>query len=146
MVPNRYHAFLAVVLAILLGSARGDLVQSPVVSAGGDVAPTASITILGEFGIGTSGGGGTTLSAGAVACWAASLLAVADLDGDDDVDAADLSLLEACASGPAISHSGTEVCRQADFDADSDIDQSDFAVFQRCFGGENVPADPNCGN
>ncbi len=67
-----------------------------------------------------------------------------DLDHDGDVDPGDFQLFEACASGPAVPHSGTPTCLTADFDHDNDVDQSDFAVFQRCFSGENNPADPNC--
>ncbi|MBN2129687.1 MAG: VCBS repeat-containing protein [Sedimentisphaerales bacterium] len=67
-----------------------------------------------------------------------------DFDQDCDVDADDLAIFEACASGPAIPHNGTETCQQADFDSDADVDQADFAIFQRCLSGPDVPADPKC--
>lgn len=67
-----------------------------------------------------------------------------DLDGDGDVDQADLSLFESCASGPGVLHNGTDPCREADFDSDSDVDQSDFAVFQRCYSGSGNSPDPDC--
>lgn len=69
-----------------------------------------------------------------------------DLDSDGDVDLDDLLLLEGCASGPAIPHNGSDVCRRADLDGDADVDQSDFGIFQRCYSGTNKPADPNCAN
>ncbi|MBN1174151.1 MAG: PKD domain-containing protein, partial [Micromonosporaceae bacterium] len=68
----------------------------------------------------------------------------ADFDGDGDVDTNDSTVFEGCASGPAITHDGSEVCQQADLDHDNDVDQSDFGLFQRCLTGEDVPADPAC--
>lgn len=68
----------------------------------------------------------------------------ADFDRDGDVDGGDLTLFEACASGPGVPQAAG--CEAKDFDSDADVDQSDFAVFQRCYTGENVPADPNCAN
>jgi hypothetical protein len=69
-----------------------------------------------------------------------------NFDNDCDVDADDLGIFEACASGPGIPHAGSEACQQADSDSDNDVDQSDFGIFQRCYSGENTPADPNCAN
>jgi hypothetical protein len=67
-----------------------------------------------------------------------------DFNLDRDVDAADLAVFVACASGPIIPYAGD--CGKADFDGDNDVDQSDFGIFQRCLSGENNPADPNCAN
>lgn len=72
------------------------------------------------------------------------LAAPADFDRDGDVDADDLMIFEACASGPTVPYTGD--CGKADFDADTDVDQDDFAVFQRCYSGADNPADPNCGD
>ncbi len=65
-----------------------------------------------------------------------------DLDDDDDVDSDDHLILESCASGPGMPHSGTPNCEQADLDGDNDVDQNDFAVFQRCISAK--PWDPAC--
>ena len=65
-----------------------------------------------------------------------------DYDSDCDVDQADYTIFEACASGPSVPHDID--CDDRDFDEDGDIDQEDFAVFQRCISGENVPAAPTC--
>lgn len=67
-----------------------------------------------------------------------------DGDGDGDVDHDDLLRFEACASGPAVPHSGTPTCQAVDFDSDGDVDQDDFAVLQRCWSGANRRADPRC--
>ncbi len=67
-----------------------------------------------------------------------------DFDCDGDVDPADLELFAQCASGPAVPHDGSDVCRRADFDDDHDVDQSDFGGLQRCLSGQNNPADPDC--
>jgi hypothetical protein len=66
----------------------------------------------------------------------------ADYDGDCDVDQADYTIFEACASGPGYAYAGD--CDDRDFDSDTAVDQSDFAVFQRCLSGPDVPADPSC--
>lgn len=68
-----------------------------------------------------------------------------DLDCDSDVDQADVGLFAQCASGPAVPHDGSDVCRRADLDDDRDVDQSDFGGLQRCLSGRNNPADPGCG-
>lgn len=69
-----------------------------------------------------------------------------DLDCDSDVDEADVELFAQCASGPAVPHDGSDICRRADLDDDQDVDQSDFGGLQRCLSGRNNPADPGCGN
>lgn len=67
----------------------------------------------------------------------------ADFDCDGDVDAADLDLLNGCASGPAIPYDPGNLpstCPvsadhqgfiRPDLDRDGDVDQSDFGLFQR---------------
>ena len=65
-----------------------------------------------------------------------------DYDGDCDVDQADYTVFEACASGPEVPYVGD--CDDRDFDGDADVDQEDFAVFQRCISGEGNAADPAC--
>jgi len=67
----------------------------------------------------------------------------ADFDCDGDVDADDLTHLESCTTGPAITQF-TAACLNADLDDDNDIDMSDFAIFQLCLSGSGVPADPSC--
>jgi hypothetical protein len=66
-----------------------------------------------------------------------------DMDCDDDVDDADVSLFLACMTGP---NAGAPVgdCASVDFDHDNDVDQSDFGVFQRCMSGPGVAANPAC--
>ncbi len=66
----------------------------------------------------------------------------ADFDRDCDVDADDLLILQACASGPMIPHPAG--CTAKDLDQDGDVDQSDFGLFQRCYSGTGKPADPDC--
>ncbi len=68
----------------------------------------------------------------------------ADFDRDGDVDPADFTAFQNCASGPGVSSLGGEACRPADFDKDHDVDQDDFAVFQRCFSGQDIPANSIC--
>ena len=65
-----------------------------------------------------------------------------DYDNDCDVDQADYTIFEACASGPGVPHDLD--CEDRDYDGDLDVDQEDFAVFQRCISGEGNPADPTC--
>lgn len=67
-----------------------------------------------------------------------------DLDRDGDVDGDDISDFVSCSSGPAIPHSGTDVCQRADIDNDNDADSDDFGLQQRCISGQDNPGDPNC--
>lgn len=67
-----------------------------------------------------------------------------DFDGDGDVDLDDFGSFQSCASGPALPHDGSPLCRKVDIDNDNDVDQSDFAIFQRCLSGPDMPADPGC--
>jgi hypothetical protein len=66
----------------------------------------------------------------------------ADFDADGDVDAADLELFEACASGPGIPC--VAGCSKADLDLDGDADQMDFSLIERCLSGSDVTASPTC--
>ena len=65
-----------------------------------------------------------------------------DYDGDCDVDQADYTVFEACASGPDVPYAAD--CGYADLDSNGDVDQDDFAVFQQCMSGEGNWADPAC--
>ena len=69
---------------------------------------------------------------------------IIDLDCDGDVDADDLTVFEACATGPAIPY--LPGCAGKDFDADGDVDSDDFAVIQRRLSGASIRATPNCAN
>lgn len=80
----------------------------------------------------------------------------ADFDYDGDVDLDDLTIFEACSTGPGIPYdsevlpNGCSIVPStigvlpADFDNDKDVDQSDFGVFQRCLSGPGVHPDLNC--
>ena len=65
-----------------------------------------------------------------------------DYDGDCDVDQADYTVFEACASGPDVPYAVD--CGYADLDSNGDVDQGDFAAFQGCMSGEGNWADPAC--
>lgn len=70
---------------------------------------------------------------GKVDTFASDLCCVgADLDNDAHVEAADLDMFEACATGPLVAL-GDPACRLADLDDDGDVDQSDFGLLQECF-------------
>jgi hypothetical protein len=66
-----------------------------------------------------------------------------DLDGDNDVDGADVGLFAHCMTGPRQTDI-PEQCRAADFDRDGDVDQGDFSILQRCLSGEGLSVDPAC--
>jgi hypothetical protein len=68
-----------------------------------------------------------------------------DFNRDGDVDPADLDAFAACALGPGIPQLAPN-CAGAKLDEDDDVDQNDFGILQRCLSGENVAADPSCGN
>ena len=68
--------------------------------------------------------------------------AATDLDADCDVDAADVSMLIACTSGPAMPL--TPGCEPADLDNDVDVDLTDFALMQACISGPNTPPSDEC--
>ncbi len=81
-----------------------------------------------------------------------------DFNHDCDVDAADLTSFERCATGPALPYpanlppgctlsiDGASGFHLADFDQDHDIDQDDLGLFQRCYTAEYGAADPTCEN
>ena len=60
---------------------------------------------------------------------------------DNDVDAADIGVLQACMTGPDLSQADS-ACLRARLDTDEDVDQIDFGIFQLCLSGDNVPGDP----
>jgi hypothetical protein len=60
----------------------------------------------------------------------------ADLDGDEDVDAADYSKLAGYLAGPAALASGLP--RDGDFNEDAAVDLADFALFCRCYTGAGI--------
>jgi len=79
----------------------------------------------------------------------------ADFSRDGYVDAEDLEMFEACATGPMVFYDpaalpgplpgcsltpGGDGRIAADFDRDGDVDQDDFGIFQRCYGTEAGPA------
>ena len=81
-----------------------------------------------------------------------------DFNADDAVDASDLLIFVACATGPGVPYDAANLPSgcifagapvptspiPADYDADGDVDGADFAVLQRCFSGEDNAGDPNC--
>lgn len=69
-------------------------------------------------------------------------LVAADFDQDCDVDADDMALLEACASGPAIALQ--DGCEGRDLDGDYDVDQIDLGMAQPCFSGPGILPSPDC--
>jgi hypothetical protein len=52
-----------------------------------------------------------------------------DLDDDGDVDEEDVTIFNACVSGPSVKITTSE-CAKADLDDDDDADQSDFGLLQ----------------
>ena len=64
---------------------------------------------------------------------------IMDIDGDGDVDQADVTSFTMYARGP-----GIQITNFLDVDGDMDVDQVEFAVLQRCWSGEDVPARPDC--
>ncbi|MBI4581673.1 MAG: hypothetical protein HY718_18400, partial [Planctomycetes bacterium] len=85
-------------------------------------------------------------------------LSPADFNGDCHVDVADLLILAACGSGPALPYdigslpAGCDVAPDGfgaigpDLDGDGDVDHVDFARFQRCISGPDLFAAPACLN
>jgi len=67
-----------------------------------------------------------------------------DMDGDRDVDGADLALMRDCLSGPYVPAETLPPCVNADIDHDNDADLSDFALFQLCLSGSYMPPLPEC--
>ena len=71
-------------------------------------------------------------------------VAFGDTDVDFDVDLTDARLMIECVSGPTTATVSPE-CDHLDGDQDGDIDMRDYARFQRCFSGDDITADPTCG-
>jgi len=71
--------------------------------------------------------------------WSFTTSFMADLDGDTDVDMDDFTILQDCATGPAMPLTDPN-CHNADLDGDDDVDQNDFGIFQKCMGGPNQPS------
>jgi Tol biopolymer transport system component len=69
--------------------------------------------------------------------------AVADRDGDGDVDLTDYAAFLTCYNGPA-QPPGAPGCDPTDFDHDGDVDLSDYGTFLACFNGPGVPPAATC--
>jgi hypothetical protein len=123
---------------------QADVSHCPVVSAGAETdGVTGSVQNLGQVLIGRASNGAISMHAGAIPCYTAcSVLVIADLDRDCDVDTDDFALWVACASRAEVSH-GLD-CDIADFDGDGDVDLDDFATLQRCYSGPGNLPDHNC--
>ena len=65
-----------------------------------------------------------------------------DFDRDGDVDPADYTVFETCASGPDVPYAVD--CGYADLDSNGDVDQDDFGLFQVCMTGANITGSPDC--
>lgn len=86
-----------------------------------------------------------------------TLTPAADIDQDQDVDAADREAFLACVTGPTIPYTAESRppgCTllpdpagyiSADLDGDDDVDQEDLGLFHRCFDGANRPVALDCG-
>lgn len=82
--------------------------------------------------------------------------AAADFDHSGSVDAEDLDVFSACATGPGVPYSPAHLppdCSltpdaqgkiAADFDADGDVDQSDFGLFQQYLNAPHETETPAC--
>jgi len=66
-----------------------------------------------------------------------------DHDGDNDVDAADYLLFDACFTGPGSFYTADDACAIFDVDQDGDVDDDDFDVFLAAAEGDagEVPGD-----
>lgn len=81
-----------------------------------------------------------------------------DLDGDGDVDGAELTLFRNCITGPGVPYDpsalptgcalqvGPDSALPVDADQDADVDLDDFGWLQRCFGPAGHPVEPACLN
>ena len=70
--------------------------------------------------------------------------APADLDGDLDVDALDMDILQGCFTGTDQGPPDAG-CGHADLDDDGDVDDDDIDLFLSCQSGPGISADPTCG-
>ena len=79
----------------------------------------------------------------------------ADLNRDAHVDVSDLTLFQACESGPSLLYDLQNLSPECtvqseagridpDFDGDGDVDSTDFAIFQQCLTGSDIPISPDC--
>ena len=105
----------------------------------GDSAEPIPLDILGHLRL-----QGGSVDMGAYECARIETLP-GDMDGDCEVDLADLLSFAACGTGPVLGPP-SQGCEVADFDGDGDVDQSDFGIFQRRYGGSGLPADSDRAN
>ncbi len=70
--------------------------------------------------------------------------AMADFDGDEDVDLDDFGHLQACLTGLGIAVTDPQ-CLNADLDGSGYIDNTDLFKFMLCVSGADIPADVYCG-
>jgi hypothetical protein len=100
---------------------------------------------------------GSDLALPVSAVYVASESSPADFNSDGYVDAADMVIFAACATGPAVAYNAGSLPAEctpmqvnggaiaADFDADGDVDSSDFAHLQRCANNSGF-IDAGCSN
>jgi len=70
--------------------------------------------------------------------------AVADFDGDQDVDQEDFGHMQICMTGTG-KPQNDPACQDTRLDEDDDVDLNDFSLFQGCMSGANVPQTrPEC--
>lgn len=136
------------------------------VDGGGGASTGGNLELSGTIGqpdasaAGAMTGGGLTLTGGfwGVTLPSCSNFAPADFNQDCFVDEQDVSIFQACATGPMVVYDPQDLpaaCTlapdgtghiAADFNADGAVDQRDFSVFQRCYSGSGVVANPACAN
>lgn len=102
--------------------------------AGVDSADVASYRCVVAGGCGSATSNAATLTLQA---------AIADFDGDGDVDLEDFSRFQTCFNGP--NRAPAFACSvDADLDNDADVDLTDFSLFQLCFAGPNRTPAATC--
>jgi len=69
---------------------------------------------------------------------------IGDMNGDEEVDGADLVILKACICGAGVPVEATPQCLYADVDHDGDADLSDFGLLQQCLTDGDAPLVPWC--
>ncbi len=60
---------------------------------------------------------------------------VGDYDGDGQIEAGDLPLLQFCLHGPGFTYTTGHLCLRGDSDSDRDVDLADAAIVQTCVSG-----------